>query len=99
MEVTGGYREVARKTSELPRKPDEKGAKAMEVAGGCREVAHKASELPRKPDEKGAKATEGRAELFFQVQRVVHALLFGEQVAAIVLIGGDFHGHILDNPR
>ena len=47
---------------------------------------------------KGApKRWKRRAKLFFQVQRVVHALLFGEQVAAIVLIGGDFHGHILDN--
>ena len=47
---------------------------------------------------KGApKRLKRRAKLFFQVQCVVHTLLFGEQVAAIVLIGGDFHGHILDN--
>ncbi len=65
MEVAGGCREVARKASELPRKPDEKGTKAMEVAGGCREVARKASELTRKPDEKGAKATEVAGGIIF----------------------------------
>ena len=67
MEVAGGCREIARKASELPRKPDEKGAKAMEVAGGCREVARKASELPRKPDEKARQGDgSGGRNYFFR---------------------------------
>ena len=65
MEVAGGCREVARKASKLPRKPDEKGAKATEVAGGCREVVRKTSEFTRKPDEKGAKATEVAGGIIF----------------------------------
>lgn len=72
--------------------PMKRRTQSMEVAGGCREVARKASELPRKPDS-APRRRKWRAELFFQVQRVVQrSFLFGEQVAAIVLIGGDFMG-------
>ena len=35
--------------------------------------------------------------LFLHVERVVHTLLFGEEVAMIVLVGSDFHRHIFHN--
>ena len=37
------------------------------------------------------------SSLFLHVECVVHALLFGEEIAAVVVVGLDFHRHIFHN--
>ena len=46
---------------------------------------------------KGSLPTTKLFLLFFHMQRMPHALLFGQQIATIVLVGCNFDRHVFDN--